>query len=577
VSSFQAFGADLLSLAGDVQLFIILTSILNPDPMKCFKALFTLSIVSLLIITGCQPGDRMYRAQLQERIDQYEEVVLTAELDQLSDWERQMIPVLMEAAGKIDEIFWLQSYGPKEHLRDFIDVPEAWDYALINYGPWGRLEGHTAFYPGFDDKPLGARFYPVDMERDEFMEWEDPDKTSPYTMILRDEAGGLMAVPYAEVFAEQNQEIARLLREAAQISQYQPLSLYLEALAEGILTDDYRESDLRWMEMQDNNIDLVLRPLDTGEDRKFGYKAAHSAYLVVKDREWSARLERFAGMAPTLQTRLPVPEQYRQEVPGDDSEIFVYDALLYAGHCNAGPKIIALYLPRDPEVTSITGTRSMQLKNVMEAKFSEILLPIADMMIHPDQQQHISSDAFFLLTAFHEIAAALGISQTVTGQGAVRDALLEYHGIIDATVTDLMALYLIAQLHEMGELSQRELHDAYVTSFASVMRSSRFGTAGAHGIAGMIRFNTFEREGVFSRDAETGTYLVDIDRMIAAVEKTLEALLIVQGDGNYDAARQLSNRDGTMPESLRSDIDRINEANIPVDVMFRQGEAYLDL
>ena len=549
----------------------------NPHVMSIIKTFVNLCMVSVIFLAGCQPGDRMYRAQLQERIDQYEAVELRTDLSWLSEWEREMIPVLMEAADKIDEIFWLQSYGPKEHLRDYIDVPEAWEYALINYGPWGRLEGHTAFYPGFDDKPLGARFYPVDMERDEFMEWEHPDKTSPYTMILRDEAGGLVAVPYSEIFAEQNQEIAGLLRKAAQISQYQPLSMYLEALAGGILTDDYRDSDMRWMEMKDNNIDLVLRPLDTGEDRKFGYKAAHSAYLVVKDREWSARLERFAGMAPTLQARLPVPERYRQEVPGDDSEIFVYEALLYAGHCNAGPKIIALHLPRDPEITSVTGTRSMQLKNVMEAKFSEILLPIADMMIHAEQQQHISSDAFFLLTAFHEIAAALGITQTVTGQGPVRDALLEYHGIIDATVTDLMALYLIAQLHEMGELSERELQDAYVTSFASVMRSSRFGTAGAHGIAGMIRFNTFEREAVFTRDHETGTYRVNIDRMRATVEKTLQELLVIQGDGNYQTARQLSNRDGTMPESLQNDIDRINQANIPVDVRFRQGAAYLDL
>ncbi len=546
--------------------------------MKSIKTFVLVVIILIAGFTGCRPAEeREYNRQLQERIDQYEVVELTSDLSWLSDWEREIIPLLMQAADIIDEIFWLQSYGPRGHLKELMDNPLAWEYALINYGPWGRLEGHTAFYPGFEDKPLGARFYPADLNREEFNEWENDAKTSPHTIIRRETDGTLVTIPYIIAFEEQNQEIARLLREAVEISKYPPFTRYLEKLAESMLSYDFRETDKAWMQMKNNNIDLILRPLDTGEDRKFGYKAAHSSYIMVKDLEWSAQLERYAGMAPKLQERLPVPDEYKQEVPADDSEIFVYDALYYAGHCNAGPKIIALYLPRDPEVTAITGTRSMQLKNVMEAKFNEILMPIAEMMIHEDQQQYISSDAFFLLTAFHEIAAALGISNTVNGDGTVRDALLEYHGIIDATVTDLMALYLIAQLEEMGEITREELQQAYVTSFASVMRSSRFGTAGAHGIAGMIRFNTFEREDVFTRDPGTQTYKVNVDNMKAAVEKTLGELIIIQGNGDYQAARNISNRDGSMPESLQRDIDRINDANIPVDVAFRQGPDYIDL
>lgn len=512
---------------------------------------------------------------MQGLIDQYEEVTLTADLSMLSDGERQIIPILMEAADIIDEIFWLQSYGPKSTLEEIMQEPLAWQYALINYGPWGRLEGHTAFYPGFDDKPLGARFYPLDMSREEFDQWDDPDKSSARTMIRRNDAGKLVAIPYKDAFAEKNREISRLLKEAAALADYPAFAHYLNHLSEAILTDDYREADKAWMQMKDNNIDLVLRPLDTGEDRKFGYKAAHSSYIVVKDQEWSSRLERFAGLSANFQQRLPVPDAYKQETPADDSEIFVYDALYYAGHCNAGPKIIALYLPRDPEVIAQTGTRSLQLKNVMEAKFEHILLPIAQMMIDPTQQDHISSDAFFLLTAFHEIAAALGISNTIDGQGTVSGALREYHGIIDATVTDLMALYFIRQLEQMGEISRQELHDAYVTSFASVMRSSRFGTAGAHGVAGMIRFNFFEQEDVFDRCEDSQTYSVNIDNMINAVEQTLEKLIIIQGDGDYTKAREIVNQYGSMPETLQHDIDRINSANIPVDVVFRQGMDYL--
>ena len=528
-------------------------------------------------LAGCKTTSPELDQKLRERINQYETVVLTTQLDGLSQAEREMLPILMQAADIIDQIFWLQAFGPKDSLKELMGNTAAWEYALINYGPWGRLEGHTAFFPGFDDKPLGARFYPTDMTREEFDQWPDLYKTSPHTLVRRNENGDLYALPYSVAFGQMNQEVVRLLHKAARMADYPPFASYLEKLAQGFLTDDFRDSETAWMAMKNNTLDVIMRPLDKGEDRKFGYKAAYSCYIVVKDPEWSRRLERFAGMAANLQQRLPVSPAYKQETPGDASEILVYDALYYAGHCNAGPKIIALYLPRDPEVQASTGTRSMQLKNVMEAKFSEILLPIARMMIHHDQQQHISSDAFFMLTAFHEIAAALGISQTINGQGPVREALREYHGTIDATATDLMALYLIAQLQEMGEITAEELQQAYVTSFASIMRSSRFGTAGAHGIAGMIRFNIFAQENVFTRNETTQTYHVDVDKMKQAVEKALQQMLTLQGDGNYELAKELVTRYGTMPETLRYDINRINAAKIPVDVAFKQGVDFLDL
>lgn len=460
---------------------------------------------------------------------------------------------------------------------DILDDPYAREYALINYGPWGRLEGHTAFYSEFDDKPLGASFYPADMEREEFEEWDDPNKNSPTTMIRRKDDGSLISVAYSINFREQLKKAAGFLKEASKVSDYENMSRYLDNLADALLTDNYRNSDFSWMQMKENNIELIMRPLDTGEDRLFGYKAGYSTYILVKDHEWSKRLERFSGMAPAMQERLPVPGAYKQETPADDSDVFVYDAIYYAGHCNAGPKIMALYMPRDTEVIRKTGTRSMQLKNVMEAKFEHILEPIGNMMIHEDQRNYISSDAFFLLTAFHEIAAALGITNTVTGEGTVRDALLEHYNTIDATTTDLMALYLILQLKEMGEITEQQFNEAYVTSFASIMRSSRFGTAGAHGIAGMIRFNFFERENVFTQCDQTNTYKVNIENMKSAVEKALKKLLLIQGDGNYLAAKELIERDGSMPGILKADIDRINRSDIPVDVIFKQGMDYLDL
>lgn len=545
--------------------------------MERIAKLLLITTCSLVLFSGCQPADTQYQQQLQERIDQYKEVTLTADLSHLSDAERKLIPLLFSAADIIDDIFWMQSYGSKNQLMEYMDDEYARAYALINYGPWGRLEGHTPFYPGFDDKPLGANFYPVDMTREEFDNWDEPGKESRYTMIRRAGDGSLVAIPYSQAFADWHGQIVTYLEQAAEVSDYEPFARYLRLLGEALQADEYQDAELAWMQMRRNNIDLVLRPFDTGEDRKFGYKAAHSAYIIIKDHEQSRRLERFISMIPKLQASLPVPDRYKQERPGDDSDIFVYNAIYYAGHCNAGPKIIALHLPQDTEIQQKTGTRSMQLRNVMKAKFDEILKPIGNLTIHSDQRDHVSFDAFFHLTAFHEIAGGLGISNTVTGDGPVRNALREYHGVIDATVSDVTALYLITQLHEMGELSEKELHDAYVTSFASVKRSSRFGTAGAHGTAGMIRFNLFAREEAFSRCMDTDTYLVDFDNMKTAVEKIVKKLLVIQGDGDYDAAQELVQQYGSMSEVLQNDIDRINNENIPVDVVFKQGLRHLDL
>ncbi len=540
--------------------------------------LINIIIASSLLLLSCKQEKDAKEQELKAKVNQYKEVVLTADLNHLLKSEREIISLLISAAEIIDEIFWLQSFGNKKELMEILEGDYAKEYALINYGPWGRLEGHTAFWEGFsENKPLGAQFYPEDMTREEFDNWESDKKTSPYTLIRRADDRSLYAIPYSQAYKEQYNKINALLVKASDIADYQPLSDYLKSLAQGLLKDNFRESDLKWMKMKNNNIDLVMRPLDTGEDRKLGYKAAHSTYIVVKDIEWSKLMNRFAGFAIELQKELPVPEEYKQESPGDNSEILVYDAIYYAGHCNAGPKIIALHLPQDVEIQRQAGTRNMKLKNVMEAKFEWILQPIGKMIIHDDQKQYVSSDAFFILTAFHEIAAAMTISNKVDGSGPVRESLREYHGIIDATVTDLMALYLISLLHQKGELTEKEFTQAYVTSFASILRSSRFGTAGAHGIAGMIRFNYFEKADVFSRCDDTESFTVNVDNMKSAVEETLAKLMIVQGDGNYQAAKEIVEKYGEMPETLKKEIDRINNTDIPVDVYFKQGLEHLGL
>ncbi len=541
---------------------------------------FTILCIALLyvIIPACGPkADRAYQEQLQERIAQYSEVTLEVDLSHLEDWEIELIPLLFEAADVIDEIFWLQAYGPKDHLMEFMQDPYAREYALINYGPWGRLEGHTPFYRGFEDKALGANFYPLDINREEFNEWEDATKRHPLTMIRRTADGKLVSIPYAEAFASQNEQLSDILTRAAGVSRYQPMSEFLSLRAKAFKSDDFEPSELAWMNMRENRLELIIGPLDTGEDRKFGHKKAHSAYILLKDPESSRRLERFAGMLPQWQAALPVPAEFKSQVPEMNAQLFVYDALYYAGHCNAGPKIIALNLPSDRDIREITGSRNMQIRNVMEAKFNEILHPISRLLIHEDQADMVDFDSFFHLTALHEMAGSLGVSHTVTDGREVRNALQETHGTIDAALSDLLSLFLIMQLQREGEFTEDQLKSALVTSAASIMRSSRFGTAGAHGVAAMMRFNHFTRTGALIRDETTNTYRVDFDKMQQAIEEGIERLMRIQGEGNYAVARSMISEDGQMTQQLQDDLKRIGEEGIPVDVMFRQGLSVLDL
>jgi hypothetical protein len=285
---------------------------------------------------------------------------------------------------------------------------------------------------------------------------------------------------------------------------------------------------------------------------------------------------KFNAMLPELQAALPVEQAYKNEVPGTDADINVYDAIYYAGDCNAGSKTIAINLPNDEEVQLQVGSRKLQLKNSMRAKFDEILVPIAHMLIAESQRSHIQFDAFFENVTFHEVAHGMGIKNTLSGNGTVREALRQSYSIIEEAKADLLGLYLVTQLYDMGEISSGEVMDNYVTFLAGIFRSTRFGFSSAHGRANMMQFNHFKREGAFSRQ-EDGTYLVDFDKMKEAVTSMIQHVLIIQGDGNYDAAADLINADGSMDDHLRYDLERVNRENIPVDIVFKQGRDVLGL
>jgi hypothetical protein len=259
-----------------------------------------------------------------------------------------------------------------------------------------------------------------------------------------------------------------------------------------------------------------------------------------------------------------VPDEYKQETPGSDSDLNAYDVIYYAGHSNSGGKTIAINLPNDEEVQLQKGTRRLQLKNVMKAKFEKILEPIADVLVDDSQRKHISFDAFFANTMFHEVAHGLGVKNTITGKGIVRKAMLDVASVMEEGKADVLGLYMVSELQKAGELGDVDLRDYYVTFMASVFRSIRFGASEAHGKANMVRFNFFVENGAFVRDAESGKYRVDFDQMNNAMEALSRKLLILQGDGDYEGAVELTATKGVIGEQLQADLNRLTQASIPV-------------
>ena len=555
---------------------------------------FNLKYVTVLMTLGlfaCSPSSKIDEQtnslqasagpQLLEgknaRLDIYQKVSLTADLSHFSQAQRDMLKLLIEASSIMDDLFWRQAFGDdKQGFLASIKEPKVREFAKINYGPWDRLAGDSVFLSDTAEKPLGAQFYPTDMTKAEFTETDFADKTGLYSMVKRDANGKLIAVPYSEVFKKELTEAASLLEKAADLAEDQSFADYLQLRAKALLSNDYQASDFAWMDMKTNPIELVLGPIETYEDQLFGYRAAFEAYVLLKDLSWSEKLSKYAAFLPELQTGLPVPEKYKAQMPGTDADLNAYDVIYYAGHSNAGSKTIAINLPNDEQVQLQKGTRRLQLKNAMQAKFDNIMLPIADELIVPEQRKHITFTAFFANTMFHEVAHGLGVKSVLGTDETVRQALKEHASALEEGKADILGVYMVKQLLAKGVIDQGTLEDYYVTFMAGIFRSVRFGASSAHGKANMIRFNFFNEYNAFSRN-DQGLYQVNMAKMSEAIDALSNLILTLQGDGNYAGVAQLVEDKGVIKPQLAADLERLTKAAIPVDIDFEQGIDVLGL
>ena len=507
---------------------------------------------------------------MKAKVEEYAQVELKSDLvNNLNDKEKELVKIFFQVGEITDDLFWQQTFGDKSQL-DTITDSYAKEFAMIHYGAWDRLDNNKPFLVGYGEKPAVCNYYPHDITAEEFDAFEDANKNSWYTVIRRNEDGSLKSVWYHEAYAEEIGRICALLEKAVTLAEDPGLKNYLEKRIEAFKTDDYLESDLAWMDMKDSKIDFVTGPIESYDDKFQETKASYESFILLKDEARSKDLAKFVAMLPALQKELPCAPEYKTFVPGTSSDLNVYDAVYYAGDCNAGSKTIAINLPNDERVHALKGTRRLQLRNSMKAKFDKSLMPIGQLIVTPEQQKYLNFDAFFWNVTFHEVAHGLGVKQTINTNESVDAVMGTEKTSWEEAKADILGLFMVTKLIEMGEITNITAEDAIATYIAGILRSVRFGAASSHGKANMMCFNYMEKAGAFSRDAK-GQYVIDFGKAKEAMNGWAALILQTQGDGNVEFATKYRAENGGITPALQADLDKINGAGIPRDITFIQG------
>ena len=531
-----------------------------------------LGVAAIASVLSCTTQQQ--ESPMKAKVEEYAQVELKSDLvNGLNDKEKELVKIFFQVGEITDDLFWKQTFGDKSVLDTLTDS-YAKKFAMIQYGAWDRLDNNKPFLPGYGEKLDVCNYYPHDITAEEFDALEDENKDSWYTVIRRNADGSLKSVWYHEEYADEIGRICALLEKAVTLAEDPGLKNYLQKRIEAFKTDDYLESDLAWMDMKDSKVDFVTGPIESYDDKFRETKASYESFILLKDEARSKDLAKFVSMLPALQKELPCDPQYKTFVPGTSSDLNVYDAVFYAGDCNAGSKTIAINLPNDERVHAMKGTRRLQLRNSMKAKFDKIMMPIGELIVTPEQQKYLNFDAFFWNVTFHEVAHGLGVKQTVNTNESVDAVMGTEKTSWEEAKADILGLFMVTKLVEMGEITNITAEDAITTYIAGILRSVRFGAASSHGKANMMCFNYMEKAGAFTRDAQ-GQYVIDFQKAKEAMNGWAALILKTQGDGNIEFATKYRAENGGITPELQADLDKINLAGIPRDITFIQGKDVL--
>jgi hypothetical protein len=517
--------------------------------------------------------------QLTQMTARFAPVTLKYDTSKLSPGDRQALAKLTEAARILNSVFMDQLWSGNRALyaklqQDTSSLGKARaHYFWLNKGPWSDLDGHSAFIPGVPErKPLGANFYPADMTREEFEAWAK--KLSPaeheqavgfFTVIRRDAKKQLTIVPYSKAYEADLKRAAALLREAATATPNASLKKFLNLRADAFLSNDYYASDLAWMDL-DAPLDITIGPYETYNDELFGYKAGFEAYITIRDDEKTNKLKTVAAHLQEVENNLPIDPRYRNPKLGASAPIRVVNEVYASGDGAHGVRTAAFNLPNDERVVTQKGSARIMLRNVQEAKFNAILVPISSRVLSKADQENLSFNYFFTHILAHELSHGIGPHDIRIGNRATspRKELKELYSAIEEAKADITGLFLLEHLYDhklmQGPDYEKKL---YTTFLASAFRTLRFGTTEAHGKGMALQFNYLTDKGAFVVHPDA-TFSVDVPKMKGAVRDLTHDLMTIEAEGNYGGAKKMLDTLGVIRPAMQRALDNLKA--IPTDI-----------
>lgn len=517
--------------------------------------------------------------ELAKKIGRFAPTTLTANTSRLSVGDRKALKKIIEAAKLLDPLFLRQVWSGNDELHRKLEANptvlgrQRLHYLLINDGPWSRLDSNEPFIEGVPrEKPPHANFYPDDITKDEFNSWlaglsgsEKENATGYFYTIRRDRSGKLMSVPYAREYREFLEPAAKLLREAAALTTNATLKDFLIKRADAFSSNDYYASDVAWMDLN-APIDVTIGPYETYEDELFGYKAAFEAYVTLTDAAESAKLTKFSQHLQELENNLPLEARYRNPKLGASSPMRVVNEVFSSGEGNNAVQTAAFNLPNDERVVKEKGSARIMLKNVQDAKFNKVLIPISRVVLTASQQREVAFDSFFTHILMHELMHGLGPHNiTVDGQATtVRLQLKELYSSIEEAKADVTGLWALQYLLDKGVIEKQMQRTLYTTYLASMFRSVRFGLTESHARGVAMQFNYFTDEGAIKFDERTGKFSINNTKIREAVRKLTHDLLTLEAEGSYDNAKAILEKYSLIRPEMKDALDRLND--VPVDI-----------
>ena len=516
------------------------------------------------------------RSGLKERIAKFAPTELKYDSGNLDEREKVVVEKLYRASKVMDEIFLNQVYSKNYEIRSNLMAQDSEEAKLklelftMMFGPFDRLE-HDAPFIGTEKKPLGANFYPEDMTKEEFEKWikENPEDeksfTSEFTVIRRN-GDKLIAIPFSEYWKDKLTEASKLLKEAAEYADNASLKKYLNSRADAFLSNDYYQSDMDWMDLKDHKIEIVIGPYEVYEDKLFNYKASFESFLTIEDPAESKKLDVFKKYLKDMEIHLPIPDEHKNFDRGSESPLAVVNEVFTAGDTKSGIQTIAFNLPNDERVRQAKGSKKVLLKNVQEAKYHKILIPIAELVLDPEQINYVTPDAFFNHTLMHEMSHGIGPGFIkVDGRDTeVKKELKETYSTMEECKADILGMYNNIYMIEKGVFPKTFENETWVTFLAGTFRSVRFGINEAHGGGNAIIYNYLLEKGAYEYNDETQKVKVNFEKIGPALEELATLVLMIQAEGNYHGAKDLIAKYVVNSPSMKTLRDKLS--SLPVDI-----------